>query len=493
MYFSKSKYTDFWECPKLLWLKKYKSELQEYDASAEARMKTGREVGELAKGLFGEFADAYVAGIDGAPDIPAMIEKTARLMEAGAENICEAAFSFDGLYCAVDVLHREGGGYAVYEVKSTSEVKPYHIADVAYQKYVLQKCGVNVTGAHVVILNNKYVRQGGLDIKQLFIVDGGRDISDKIADEFSVVESNLRRAEAVMSCAGEPTGELGCKYCNECGFWKYCSRHLPQPSVFDLYGFKKKRECYKSNVVSFEDLQKGDFGLTEMQKRQIDFALHDKGTYIDRAAIAEFLSGLTYPLYFLDFETMQQCVPEYDGTRPFEQIPFQYSLHCVESDGGEKQHKEFLAEAGADPRRALAERLCKDIPENACTLAYHSQTESGIVGKLAELFPDLRERLLNIKNGIKDLLPVFKSGHYYKREMGGSFSIKSVLPAVFPDMDYHNLDGVQNGTDAMDIFPQLKGMPPEDAQRAREQLLKYCERDTEAMVLLWQELVKVSK
>lgn len=493
MYFSKSKYTEFWKCPKLGWLKKHKPYLEEYDTSAEARMNTGNEVGELAKGLFGKYVDATTLKPDETLDISAMIEKTARLMAAGAGNICEAAFSYGGLYCAVDILHKEGDGFAIYEVKSTSEVKDYHIADVAYQKYVLEKCGVNVVGAHIVVLNNKYVRQGALDIMHLFSIDGGKDISAAIDAEYKKVAINLKNAEAIISSDVEPPAPLGCKQCAACGFWGYCSQYLPKPSVFDLYGFSKKRECYENGIVTFDDLLNSGIKLSDIQRRQIEYTLHDRGTYIDKAAIAQFLSGLTYPLYFLDFETMQICVPEYDGTKPFQQIPFQYSLHYVESENGEVKHREFLAEVGIDPRRVLAERLCEDIPENACILAYHSQTERGIVGKLAELFPDLRDQLLNIQSGIKDLLPIFKQGHYYKREMGGSFSIKRVLPAVFPEMDYHNLDGVQNGTDAMNIFPRLNEYPPEEAQKIREQLLIYCKRDTEAMVLLWQELVRVSK
>ncbi|MDE5592636.1 MAG: DUF2779 domain-containing protein [Clostridiales bacterium] len=478
----------------MLWLKKYKNDEQVPDASAEARMRVGTEVGELAKGLFGKYADATVLKADETPDIPAMIERTKQLIAAGEESICEAAFSYGGLYCAVDVLHKEDEGYAIYEVKSTTTVKPYHIADVAYQKYVLEKCGINVVDAHVVVLNNKYVRHGELDIKRLFSIDGGEYLVPKIDAEYSVVESNLQKAEAMITSDVEPIAELGCKQCTGCAFWKYCSRDLPKPNVFDLYGCSKKRKYYEDGIVSFDDLliKRGD-ELSDVQLRQIDYALHDRGTYIDKSAIAEFLDKLTYPLYFLDFETMQLSVPEYDGTHPFEQIPFQYSLHYVESDGGDVMHKEFLAEADADPRRALAERLCADIPENACTLAYNASTEKGIVGTLAKQFPDLSKRLLKIQSGIEDLLPIFKKGNYYKREIGGSFSIKSVLPAVFPDKDYHNLDGVQNGMDAMTVFPKLKTMSTEQAQKARAQLLEYCERDTEAMVLLWKELVKVSK
>lgn len=495
MNFSKSKYTTFRDCPKCCWLDKYKPEIKEINDSVKARFDKGREIGDLAKGLFGKYVETTARREDGSLDLPAMLERTKQLIAEGVENICEAAFDFNGLYCAVDILHKENGGYAIYEVKSSSEIKSYHYADAAYQKYVLGKCGIFVTGVHIVVLNKEYVRRGELDIKQLFLIDGGKDISAKIAEEEKLVEDNLRYAEEIIPYETEPDIDIG-KQCKDrcwCGYWQHCSKHLPKPFVFDLYDFRRKWKCYEKNIITFEDILKSGEELNEVQARQIDFALYDRGTYVQKDGIKAFLQTLTYPLYFLDFETMQAVIPEYDGIRPYEQIPFQYSLHYAESENGEVKHREFLAQPGKDPRRELAEKLCNDIPENVCTLAYHASTEKGIINRLAEIFPDLSDRLLNICDGIQDLLPVFQKGYYYKREMGGSFSVKSVLPAVFPEMDYHNLEGVQNGTEAMDIFPQIKDMPPGEAKKVREQLLKYCERDTLAMVKLWQELLRVSK
>ena len=228
----------------------------------------------------------------------------------------------------------------------------------------------------------------------------------------------------------------------------------------------------------------------------MDYGLNDKGTYIERGEIAAFLSELSYPLYFLDFETMQPVIPQYVGTHPYSQIPFQYSLHYIEEEGGELKHKEFLAESGPDPRRALAEQICRDIPMNVCVTAYNKGFECGRLRELAAVFPDLAEHLQNVADHIVDLIVPFRSGWYYNRAMGGSFSVKSVLPAIFPDdpsLDYHNLEGVHNGGEAMTIFPQIQHMTPEEREKARHNLLKYCELDTYAMVKIWQELVRVAK
>ena len=215
---------------------------------------------------------------------------------------------------------------------------------------------------------------------------------------------------------------------------------------------------------------------------------------MDKNGIRDFLDTLSYPLYFLDFETMQPVVPQFVGTRPYMQITFQYSLHYIEEEGGELKHKEFLAESGLDPRRALAEQLCRDIPMNVCITAYNKAFECTRIKELAEAFPDLADHLMNIRDNIKDLLVPFQSGYYYNRAMGGSFSIKSVLPAIYPDdpsLDYHKLEGVHHGGEAMTLFPKIKDLPPAEQQKARHDLLKYCELDTYAMVKVWEELNRV--
>ena len=502
VYLSKSKYCGLWQCPKIAWLRKYKPETSRLDDSVLARMEAGNEVGALARSLYGDFVD-ITAYTGENPDLKKMMENTRREMEKGTPVICEASFEYNGLYCAVDILRKDGDGWAIYEVKSSSkhgrdsDDKPVYIADIAYQKYVLENCGVKVSGVYLVCLNGDYVFDGTLDIHKLFTVS---DVAEAVAVEWEKIETNLLVAERLLLSPNEPKIDLfaGCKKPYLCSFWKYCSRHLPQPSVFDLYRmqFSKKIKFYRQGIISYEDLLSCPAITNDKQLRQIEFALQDKGTYIEKENIRFFLGSLSYPLYFLDFETMQPVIPKFVGTKPYAQIPFQYSLHYIECEGGELKHKEFLAESGPDPRRALAERLCADIPMNTCVTAYNKAFECTRIRELAALFPDLAEHLLNIRDNIVDLLVPFQSGYYYNRAMGGSFSIKSVLPAIFPDdpsLDYHNLEGVHNGGEAMDIFPKIEFMPPEEQAKARHNLLKYCELDTYAMVKVWQELERVAK
>lgn len=493
MYFSKSKYTEFLGCERHCWLKKHKPEVAQPSAMLINLFNRGHAVGEVAKGLFGPYEDVTAEGEDGKLDLPVMLDRTAELIVQGADVICEAAFSYNGLYCAVDILKRVNDGYAIYEVKSSSHIRDYHYDDAAYQTYVLCKCGVNVKGAHIVTLNSDYVRRGELELRKLFIIDGGADISGIISARASAVENNLARAERLLEQADEPAATL-CRDCSGCDCMGYCFSDVPKPSVLDLYNMRGKWDLFDKGVRSLDDVLMSNVRLTAIQRMQIDHALNECGTYVNKEGISAFLNTLWYPLYFLDFETMSPPIPMFDGDTPTTQIPFQYSLHYMTEEGGKVEHKEFLAETGTDPRRALAERLCDDIPENACVLAYHASTEGGIIRELARRFPDLSDRLIGITSGIRDLLPVFQKGNYYNRAMGGSFSIKSVLPAVFPEdaaADYHNLDGVSNGIEAMDVFPRLKDMPPDEQLATREALLRYCELDTFAMVRLLKELYRV--
>ncbi len=502
LFLSKSKYCNFWQCPKMAWLNKYKPEEKTEDPGLEAVFDAGREVGDLAKGLFGDYVE--VTEYSGEKlNISRMLERTQEEISKGTQVICEAAFSFKGLYCAVDILKKEGNGYAIYEVKSSTnteekkEAKEVYVADIAFQKYVLEHCGVTVTGTNLVSLNTSYIRGEELDIKELFYV---LNVDELVENEIQQIEPNLKLAEKILKSDMEPDYDLAqrCHDPYDCQFWSYCTRNLPEKSVFDLYrmSFKDKIELYRSGVIRYEDLLICDKVTNKTQIRQMEYALKDLGTFVDADNIRDFLTSLSYPLYFLDFETMQPVIPPFPGTKSYQQIPFQYSLHYIETEGGELKHKEFLAESGEDPRRAIAEALCRDIPMNVCTTAYNKAFECTRLRELAETFPDLSEHLLNIRDHIVDLLIPFQSGYYYNRAMGGSFSIKSVLPAIFPDdpeLDYHNLEGVHNGSEAMNIFPKIKDMEPEERERARHNLLKYCELDTYAMVKVWQELVRVAK
>ncbi len=494
---SKSRYCIFTQCPRALWLKVNRPELATVDHSLESRFESGNEIGDLAMGLFGDFVEVTSYTDDGKLDLAEMIRRTRTLVDAGVEIICEASFSYKGNYCAVDILKKENGGYAIYEVKSSTHASPVYITDIAYQKYVLEKCGINVTGTNLVCINSSYVFNGELELSQFFKII---DLSAEVSKEYQCVEENIAKALHTLSLADEPVCNLSecCNLPYSCSYWNHCADHIPTPSVFSLYrmNYSKALEYYNRGIVTFEDLLQDDVFKNKIRSLQVQHTLCEKETHVDADGIRSFLSTLSFPLYFLDFETTQPIVPQFAGTKPYAQVPFQYSLHYIESSDGELKHKEFLGISGEDPRRAIAERLCADIPHDVCVLAYNKNFECSRIRELAVVFPDLSEHLLNIESNIKDLIDPFRNGCYYNRAMGNSFSIKSVLPAIYPNdpsLDYHNLEGVHNGSEAMAIFPQIKDMPPEEQEAARRNLLKYCELDTYAMVKVWEELVRVAE
>jgi hypothetical protein len=222
--------------------------------------------------------------------------------------------------------------------------------------------------------------------------------------------------------------------------------------------------------------------------------VYNRPPHIDKTEINLFIETLRYPLYFLDFETFQEAIPSFDGQRPYMQIPFQYSLHILETKGGALRHREFLAEEGTDPRREIAERLCADIPKGVCVLAYNMGFEKGRIRELAELFGDLSAHLIKIRDNIKDLMRPFQKRAFYSREMGGSYSIKQVLPALCPDeieLDYHALDLVHNGGEAMTAYTEPPGKTPEERQRIKKALFAYCRLDTLAMVRILEKLTHI--
>lgn len=524
---SKSKYTKLWQCPKMLWLKQYKPETEgELDASTIAVMNTGNIVGDLAMGLFGDFVEVTTfkydenSGTDEL-DLDAMISRTKEEMRKGTPVICEASFGLIcedssvpyGNFCSVDILKKEDGGWAIYEVKSSTHPdKAVYIADVAYQKYVLEKSGINVTGTYIVTIDNTYLLDGELDLQKFFKIS---DVGDKVAKEIKNVEPKIEAARKMIASEDEPEISCGtqCFEPYKCLFRGYCMADLPTPSVFDLYRISKKdafklyhegkadlKSIYEDKDIIDNVINKKGSSTGEIRVRQIEHYVNELPPYADKEGLRSFADTVSYPLYFLDFETMTPAVPVYQGTKSRQQIPFQYSLHYLEEKGGELKHKEFLAESGPDPRREVAESLCRDIPKDVCTMVFSKSMECGRLKELAEEFPDLSEHLMNIHSGIVDLNDPFKKGYYYDRAMTPApegvslFSIKNVQPSMFPDdpeHDYHNLKGVQNGDEAKEIFPQIQFMDPEEQERTRQGLLDYCWLDTKSMVKIWQELERV--
>lgn len=494
---SKTKYCRGKQCTKIVWLDDHAPELAE-NTFSETIAANGTAVGELARAYFGSY--------DLVPydrNKQTMCDATAAFMLAGADNIAEASFVYNDLYCAVDILHRNDDGWDIVEVKSSTtsdDIKDVYIDDMTFQYYVLTNCGLKIKKVYLMRLNNTYERCGALDLKKLFRLD---DCTDVVVDRSRKVPQTVAAIRKAAVSATEPVQQPGlqCQTPYDCPYRSHCMPNLPDHSVFNIARLEayKKYILYNQGIVSYADLfaivQKEPKLLNDKQRRQVENWCTNAPDAVNRVKLQVFLAQLQYPIYHLDFETYQQAIPEFDGCRPYEQIPFQYSLHIEYADG-HLEHKEFLAKEGTDPRRALAESLVKDIPADAFAMAYNMSFEQSRLARLAYWFPDLADHLLAIRDNMHDLMEPFQAGAYYSAAMHGSYSIKYVLPALWPndpELDYHNLDEVHKGDEASAAFASMASLPPEKVASLRANLLKYCGLDTYAMVKILRKLREAVK
>ncbi len=487
---SKSLYTKGIQCSKALWLKKYKpSVLTPPDEQAQAIFETGNIVGDLACELFPDGKEVpYTTNYD------EMIATTKEYRDVGVSNIYEATFTYEGILIMVDILKVEDDGVSIYEVKSSTEVKDIYLDDVSIQYYVLKNLGFKIKSASVVHINNEYVRGERLELDKLFKIV---DVTSEVQNLQSNIPIILKEFETYLEDkVNEPDIDIG-KHCNkpyECDAKNYCwkvQRQIPDYSIFNIFnlGSKKQVELYNQGIIDIEDISE-DFDMTANQAHAVE-NYKSKANHIDKENIKAFLENLTYPIYHLDFETYQQAIPEYKGIKPFEQIPFQYSLH-IEYEDGMLIHKEYLSKDSVDSRYELAQKLCEDIPSDVTVLAYNMSFEKGVIKRLVNLFPEFSTHLLAINENMQDLMTPFQKKWYVTPSMQGSYSIKYVLPALVPEFEkaYKELDGVQNGSQAMNAFANLSKLDEEEKQKMRTSLLEYCKLDTLAMVKILEVLRK---
>lgn len=492
IHLSKSKYCKSIQCNKILWMDKYKSEVA-IPTSRDSVLKNGTEVGELARNLFGDYTN-----IEFNKDLNIMIAETRKLLKNKPNIITEASFNYDNNFCSVDILKNNLDGMEIYEVKSSTEVQDIYLDDASYQYFVLSNLGLNVKKVCIVYINNQYIRGKKLEIEKLFNIEDITDIAKSKQDE---IRKNIEITNKYMNehdKNNEPKEDIGMKCLKpyKCEFWEYCTRNLPRPNVFDIGGGmhnSKKFEKYYEGKISFKDLQNEDLNPKFLE--QIDFELNNLKPKIEKEAIKELMDSLKYPLYFIDYETYQLAIPEIEGTRPYQQLPFQYSLHIIKEKGAPIEHKEFLAEIDdLDYIRHFAESMIKDMPENGSVIIYNKSFEPARNNEIARMYPDLKDEMDRINSNIVDFLEPFKQRKYYTKEMHGSASIKAVLPALYPDdpeLDYHNLPVVHNGEEASEAFLNLKNKSKKEQKEIRHGLLVYCELDTLAMVKLWERFKEI--
>lgn len=488
---SKSKLIAFRQCPKRLWLEVHRPDLREDSAATQASFDVGNTVGDIAHQIYdpaglGVLLDAQHDGFD------TVLKRSMELLDSN-QPIFEAGFAANGALAFADVmLPDEQQGKHVWrmvEVKSSTGVKEYHREDAAIQSFIARNAGVPLSSIALAHIDGSWVYPGDENYRGLL---KECDLTPEAFARDAEVKEWITAAHETVAKEAEPkicTGEQ-CGYPFACGFFDYCQSQEPQAEYPVHWLPSIRAKALKEHITKHPALDLRDTPdalLNELQQRVKAHTLSGE-IYFDAAGSAAALKAHQLPAYFLDFETIQFAVPIWKGTRPYQQITFQFSLHTLDASG-KLDSQAFLDLSGNDPSRAFAESLVAVCGNSGAVFVYNAGFEGARIKELAERFPELASELLAIKERLVDLHPITKANYYHPSQQG-SWSIKAVLPAVAPDLSYENLDGVQNGGMAMEAYMEAihPDTSPERKAEINEQLLAYCGLDTFAMVRLWQFL-----
>ncbi len=482
---SKSTFMRGLQCTKSLMLYKLKPELKdEISEKQQEVFSRGTDIGMLARELF-------PGGVDASPETSYQYQEsvilTKSLIDKGEKVIYEATFQHEKVMCALDILVKDKDGWKGYEVKSGTGVHEVYFTDCSLQNYIITESGIDLVDFFIVNINNQYIRSGDIDIHSLFNIES---IFSRVNEKRGFIQNEIVRLKNVVETGIIPEIDIG-EHCNvpyQCDFSGHCWSHIPDDSVFDVSNLKspKKFELYGKGIILIKDIP-DDYPLSSKQRIQINSHINNTSV-IDKEKIQDFVQGIHYPIYFLDFETFNPALPLFDGSRPYQQITFQYSLHYKKSKKSRLKHYEFLGEPGKDPRKEFIIRLIKDLWGNGDILVYNKSFESGRLKELARDFPEYSLELENIILRIKDLMIPFQNKWYYTPDMKGSYSIKAVLPILVPDLSYNNLS-ISNGGMAMNAYEELQYIQnTRKTKRIIRHLLAYCKMDTLGMVRIFEVL-----
>ncbi|MBN1275772.1 DUF2779 domain-containing protein [Candidatus Woesearchaeota archaeon] len=442
-------------------------------------------MGKLAQKLFPDGVNAQIH-----KDFQGSIIKTKELVNQG-KTFFEGSFQYTNAFVRVDIFVPNPDCFELIEVKSSTAAKSIDISDVAFQKYVIQKSGTRVDKAYLMLINNEFVRNGDLDYSQLFTKVDVTEEADEIIRDFEVFLQEINEAICSQNPPNMPIG-THCDDPNACPLKPLCWANVPDDSVFTLYRGKKLAEELQTAGIHTIGEIPPTTRLGAKQEIQYNCARNDN-IHIDAQSIQRFLERIRYPIYHMDFETYSLAVPPYDGLKPYQRIPFQFSVH-VEHENGEIEHKEFLAPSEeTDTRRAFIENLKESIGEQGSVLAYYQSFELGVLRELAEAFPEHQEWVAHISSRVIDLYEPFGSFYYYDTKQKGSASIKNVLPAM-TDLSYQGMTISKGDEASAAYYYTVHGfwdgtrMSVEEIQTKRAGLLEYCKLDTWAMVKLLEKL-----
>ena len=483
---SKSTFIKGLQCEKALYLYKHHYKLKDpISSSLQTTFDQGTNIGILSQKLFPN-------GVDASPEnhfkIIESVGKTLDYINNGESIIYEATFLYNEVISALDILVKDDEGWKAYEVKSSTKVTDTYIKDATIQYYTIINSGIELKDISIVHINNKYTLKGELDINQLFTI---KSVYNEVLEFLPQIPNEIKRLKDVIDGSEIPQKDIGphCFDPYDCDFKGTCWKHIPEYSVFDISNLNKKKKfnLYNKGIITLDQIDLDNTTLNSNQKLQVQSEI-EGSVLIDKDQIRSFIGDLNYPLYFLDFETIRSPIPLFENSKPYQQIVFQYSVHIKETPRSEIDHEEYLSNPDVDPRIGFVKKIIEDCGTEGDILVYNIGFERSKLVDLIEVFPQYSEKLKNIINRLKDLMIPFQKKWYYTPEMRGSYSIKSVLPALTNNLSYDSLEIKEGGT-ASDTFLQMinKSFKGDEGIK-RKQLLEYCKLDTEAMVQILKKL-----
>jgi hypothetical protein len=486
-FLSKTKFLEGLQCPKLLWYEyNRKEDLPEVDAATQAIMDQGKAVGELAQTLF---PGGVTLQRDYMPD-----KQAEKSLEAAKlrKPLFEAGFVYKRAYALADILNPvTKDAWDLIEVKSSTGIKEEYYGDVAFQKYTYEGAGLKIRRCYLMYINNQYVRKGKIEPEKLFATEDVTKQSDNLIPE---IEENMADMFEAIQKKDVPHVKVGphCENPRPCPLEDTCWNFLPpKDDIFCLYsGTKKAYELLERGVLRITDIN-AEVNLS--YKQNIQVSCHKTYTpHIDKKGIKDFLDTLEYPLYFLDFETINPAIPAYDNSRPFEAIPFQYSLYIVKNEGAKPEHHSYLAPGDKDPRPEILKQLKTLLGNSGSVIAYNATFEKTTLRHASEAYPEYQSWVASLEERIIDLLTPFRGFLYYHPDQAGSASLKNVLP-VMTKSSYDDMEITDGSMASIEYYRVTFGenINEKERQRVRAALEKYCDLDTKGMIEILEELEKL--
>ncbi len=486
---SKSEYMMFLKHPAWLWLKKYdKKMLPAIDEQTQARFDAGNEFEQYAEALF---PNSKRVGFSNYAEYLSMPQRTQKALQSES-TLFQARFESKDLTCITDVLKKTGENeYELIEIKSSTDVKDEHITELAFQMIVLEEVGIRVTSAKVVYVNKEYVRNGAVVPNEFVILS--EDLFPQVLEMLDEVKNSISQAHKVIASKTIP--DISARFADKLGFRDWLEVYKKMKSiderytVYELAGLNTKLVGYfEDNAIYYIRDIPEDFELNKKQESQVRTVKMDT-VLVDKVEIDSFIHEFQYPLYFFDYETLSGVVPPFDGTKPYQQIPFQYSLHILDAVQGSLSHKEYLPREYGNPVLKLIEQMKTDFGNTGSIITWNKRFEIERNNEIAEMYPEHAEFLHSINDRIVDLMIPFWNGWYAHKDFHGSASLKAVLPVLVPDLSYKALN-ISTGAMVGDTWTKLTTgqVPAKNIESVFTDLLKYCELDTFAMVKILEVL-----